>query len=179
MDEYCNPFPPIGLRRVWSKVYIENRVRSIDCKVNWEKLGKLVSSNIKNMRSFPGIYAFVVCHPNSKQLPIKLSEVIYIGKSLDIKKRFSDYISDKKEVDKKSRLNISVRDNIRIMFEEYGSELEVFYAKAPPDRIANIEDIYIQILDPILNSGQKLDEEKFVNFETELKAMFNNVEDAF
>ena len=180
IDDYFNPFPPIGYRRVWSKEYIDSRRKSIDYNVVWKNLGKLVSVNIDCLAPFPGIYSFVIKYPLLEQVPIKLNEVIYIGKSTNIKKRFQDYLADKKNVEKKSRLKMKVRDNIKIMFEEYGNNIDVYYAEIPPDRITNIEDIYIQILDPILNSSQKLDEDKFISYESTLAASFESViEDAF
>lgn len=179
MNNYCNPFPPIGLRRVWRKEYIEKRKGSIDCDINWSRLGKLVSGTINNINKFPGIYAFVVKHPDAIKLPVSLDEVIYVGKSTNIKSRLLEYVSDKKEVNRISRRRIKVRDNIKIMFEEYGDSIEVYYAELPPDRIANIEDIYIQILDPILNSEQKLDKDKFESYENSIGASFSPVEKAF
>ena len=172
MENYFNPFPPVGYRRVWSKEYIENRKSSIDCDVKWCKLGKLVSANINSINDCPGVYAFIVKYPKIQELPVILEEVLYIGKSLQIKKRFNDYLSDKKDVARKSNLRSNVRDNIRLLFNEYENNIEVYYAELPPDRIANIEDIYIQILDPILNSSQKLDEDKFISYESSIGASF-------
>lgn len=179
MEDYFNPFPPVGYRRVWSNEYIENRKNSIDYKIKWNKLGKLVSANVDNISACPGIYAFVVKYPRIDELPVTLDEVLYIGKSLNIKKRFAEYISDRNKVVRKSKLKSNVRDNIRVLFSEYENTIEAYYAEAPPDRIANLEDIYIQILDPILNSSQKLDEDKFISYENSIDASFESVEEAF
>lgn len=177
-----NPFPPVGIRRVWSSDYIENRDSALDSisgVMNWTKLGKLVSVNVESMRDFPGVYAFVVNYPTINKLPVELSEVLYIGKSSNVKVRFKEYLSDKKEVFQLAPSKKKIRDNIRVLFSEYKDSIIVYYAESPPDALAAIEDIFIQILDPILNSTQKLSEEHFINYEEAIRATFSDEENAF
>ncbi len=112
-------------------------------------------------------------------MPVPQDEIIYVGKSVRLKDRFNEYISDKKEASKVAKRVSPLRDNIRILFQEYGNQIDVYYAQLPPDRLTAFEDYFIQVLDPILNSSQKLDEDSFVNYENAITANLESGHEAF
>ncbi|MFA0717486.1 GIY-YIG nuclease family protein [Vibrio splendidus] len=177
---YINPFPPVGVKRYWQRNYSRHRKSLLGTSLSWHSLGKLVSSNVESLMSFPGVYAFVTEPIEPSIIPIQMKDVVYVGKSRDVKKRLKDYIEDRKHVTRSRNLSKrKIRDSIRIMFKEYGDNIEVYYLKLSPDEIANVEDILITIVDPVFNSEQKLDENDFLNFERAIDASFDEPVTAF
>lgn len=178
-DKYINPFPPIGIRRMWSKEYIQSRSRLIDIDVKWTCIGKLLTQNIDVMRDYPGLYSFVATAPNVNNLPIDLREILYVGKADCVKKRLYEYIDDKKCTKLLASSKRKVRDNIRILFQEYGDDILVYCCEVPQDLITTFEDAFIQIIDPMLNSNQRLNEDTFINYEKSVSADFLDATPAF
>lgn len=173
MIRYINPFPPIGENRIWREEYISERIKQVP-ELKWKKLGKLVPANIAKLRGNPGLYIFSLNGLLAKLSPNQSSyhSVVYIGKASALKDRLNDYLADKRAVKRFSTSKRKIRDNVKSMFQEYDNELVVYYTYLSPDEIGRIEDILIQIFDPIFNFEQRLKGELFERHESFLNATF-------
>lgn len=171
----------IGTYRVWDELFVEFSSSKIAFlqKLNWEKLGRLTAQRIEvRAPREPGIYAFIRESQSETLSPCKTYPlIVYIGKASNIQSRLNAYVKDKSAVSTFRASEKKVRSGIRNMFRAYGDKLDVYFARCPATEITAIEDILIQIFDPLFNEAQKLPYE--IPEEHEISATFGKPKSAY
>jgi len=148
---------------IWEENFIKEKKKLLSTLI-WEGPLKLVSAATKMIPECSGVYCFVRIGAIEGLSPFGNNNyplIVYIGRSNNLKKRLKGYIEDRTAVQHYSSSKRKVRDGIRLMFLEYGTNLNVYYSICPPDDVVSIEDALIQIFDPIFNSSQRLQEADF------------------
>lgn len=176
-----NLFPCIGTSRIWTESFIQEKISRLP-ELSWRLAGKLVTANIEVLPDCPGVYLFVrkslldTISPFSEP---SYPAIIYVGQARNIRGRLTDYIRDKSAVRNHATSTRKIRDLIKIMFNEYGDGLDVFYSVCNPKDLTITEDTLIKILDPAFNSGQKLNEDDFARYERVINARLGEVVEAY
>nr|VFJ61244.1 MAG: hypothetical protein BECKDK2373C_GA0170839_108715 [Candidatus Kentron sp. DK] len=174
-------YPLIGSSRIWKEEFIRERISRLPV-LNWELLGKLVTTNVEVIPNCPGIYLFVRKSALDDISPFSnplYPAIVYVGRSRELKRRLMDYVKDKRAVKSYRTFNRKIRDSIKLMFKEFDDGLDVYYSICSPDDLVIAEDILIKILDPVFNAEQKLKEDDFLSYGKEFDSRIGKSDDAY
>lgn len=181
-EKLITPFPIIGETRVWTEQFIQKSISTLP-EINWEHIGKLSLPKLDLIPNSPGIYTFVRKSMIEKVSPLKSNSyplIVYIGKTSNLQARLKDYIDDRRSIERYRSSTRKIRDSVRVMFTEYNDEnIDIYYALCSPEKLAMLEDILIQLFDPIFNSRQRLNNDDFDRYEEAITANFMPGVDAY
>ena len=174
-------FPIIGCSRIWTEEFIREKIDQLPC-LNWKPLGKFVTSNVEVIPNCSGVYCFVrksIIDSISPFSNPSYPAIVYVGQGSNLRVRLMDYIKDKSAINRHAISTRKIRDSIRVMYEEYGDDLDVFCAICNPKDLSVVEDTLIKIFDPVFNTGQKLNEDDFVRYEKVIGASLGQAVEAY
>jgi len=176
-----NPFPNLGTTRIWTEEYIQHRINSLE-KIDWICIGKLIPENLNTLSNCSSIYCFVRSSAIENLSPTENNAyplIVYIGQTKKIRSRLKEYLKDKRAIQRYSTSSRNIRDGIKNMFSEYGDNLTVYYAICKPDELRKVEDILIQLFDPVFNFEQRLNEGDFNEYSRVITAKLYSGEEAY
>ena len=168
LNNNIDSFPLIGKNRIWTENFITSKSERLSSfKLSWEKIGKLSRIKETTASSAPCIYFFVRHSKIESILPMqgKYPLVVYVGRTNCLKRRISEYNNDYESVMNNTSHLKKVRDNIKVMFKEYEDNLDFYYSICKPDDLVSVENLLIQIFDPIFNEVDKLSRDDFSRYD--------------